>query len=411
MRSTLPAGSHSEWLRGGMVAVVPRSPGLIWVLGLVAGDVMVDGSIRGQRFRPLGLWWTAPVGGVAALSHRAACPFVHTWSGVPCRARHPLVESCTTTTSGEMRAMPRRRRQPQVLPNGLRVHGATPGDARSQHFIESYFEGGLDLRRGMTVFDVGANIGLFSLEVLRRTGGDLELYCFEPARETFEHLKRNVEELFPEAPVRLFRVALANRHGTATLYHRPRLSVTSSLYREAGGDPGSLVRGMVCEPPDRYRNLFPYWLRRLPPQQRAWILRALARWSQAEVVETPCAVTTVSAVVKEHGIDRIDFLKVDVEGAELEVLRGIRPEDWAKIDRLAVEVHDVDGRVQAMRAILRSAGFTEIHVDQEWPFQGTDIYMLHAARTAAGAEPVAALTATDERDASRRNDEGEENHA
>jgi hypothetical protein len=34
-------------------------PGLIWVLGLAAGDVMVDGSIRRGRLRPLGLWWTA----------------------------------------------------------------------------------------------------------------------------------------------------------------------------------------------------------------------------------------------------------------------------------------------------------------------------------------------------------------
>ena len=42
--------------------IVPRVPGLIWVLGLVAGDVMVDGSIRGGRLRPLGLWWTAARG-------------------------------------------------------------------------------------------------------------------------------------------------------------------------------------------------------------------------------------------------------------------------------------------------------------------------------------------------------------
>jgi sterol 3beta-glucosyltransferase len=325
--------------------------------------------------------------------------------------RHVGHGSKQAAVRSQPRATPRRRRQTRVLPSGLRVHGATPGDARSQHFIDGYFEGGLELRSGMTVFDVGANIGLFSLEVLRRTGGDVELYAFEPAAETFEYLNRNVEELFPAAPVRLFRAALGDQRGEATLYHRPRASVTSSLYREAIGDTASLVRGMLREPPDRYRNLFPSWLRGLPPQQRAWILRALARWSQAEVVETTCPVTTVSQVVEEHCIDRIDFLKVDVEAAELDVLRGIRAEDWAKIDRLAVEVHDVDGRVQAMRAILRSAGFTEIHVDQEWPFQGTDIYMLHAARTASGAEPVAALTATDERDASRRNDESEENHA
>ena len=44
---------------GGVVAIVPRAPGLIWVLGLVAGDVMVDRSIRGDRLRPLGLFGIA----------------------------------------------------------------------------------------------------------------------------------------------------------------------------------------------------------------------------------------------------------------------------------------------------------------------------------------------------------------
>ena len=58
-----PPSSHGgEWLWGGVVAIVPRAPGLIWVLGLAAGDVMVDGSIRGERPRPLGLWWTAARG-------------------------------------------------------------------------------------------------------------------------------------------------------------------------------------------------------------------------------------------------------------------------------------------------------------------------------------------------------------
>jgi hypothetical protein len=42
--------------------LVSRMPGLFWVLGPWAGDVMVDGSFRGGRLRPLGLWWTAAGG-------------------------------------------------------------------------------------------------------------------------------------------------------------------------------------------------------------------------------------------------------------------------------------------------------------------------------------------------------------
>ena len=50
-------------MRGlGFEPLVLRMRGLIWVLGPWAGDVMVDGSCRGGRLRPLGLWWTAAGG-------------------------------------------------------------------------------------------------------------------------------------------------------------------------------------------------------------------------------------------------------------------------------------------------------------------------------------------------------------
>ena len=44
---------------GCVSAVGLRAPGLIWVRDLVVGDVMVDGSIRVGRPRPLGLSWVA----------------------------------------------------------------------------------------------------------------------------------------------------------------------------------------------------------------------------------------------------------------------------------------------------------------------------------------------------------------
>ena len=40
---------------------------------------------------------------------------------------------------------------------------------------------------------------------------------------------------------------------------------------------------------------------------------------------------------------RVSLLKVDVEGAELMVMQGIKPEDWAKIDQVALEVSRAAG--------------------------------------------------------------------
>jgi sterol 3beta-glucosyltransferase len=287
---------------------------------------------------------------------------------------------------------PRRRRdRPVVLSNGLRVHGASRFDARYQHFIREYFQPGVEFRPGMTVLDVGANIGMFSLEVLRRCGGDVEVLAFEPATETFAHLERNVRELFPDAPVRLCRCALADRPGEATFYYRPRASGQSSLYREApGGDPQS-IDAALREPPPEYRGgPFQAWFRRLPRGVAEAVLGFGARWGAAEVVEIPCTVTTVSEALRDHAIERVDFLKVDVEGAELEVLRGIERDDWQKIRRLAVEVDDIDQRLQTILELLDTAGFDHVQVKQEWPFEGTNVRMVHAGhRVPIAAAPVA----------------------
>ena len=44
---------------------------------------------------------------------------------------------------------------------------------------------------------------------------------------------------------------------------------------------------------------------------------------------------TVSDLIRNHGLARIDLLKIDVEGAELDVLRGIAHKDWQLIRQVA----------------------------------------------------------------------------
>ena len=54
---------------------------------------------------------------------------------------------------------------------------------------------------------------------------------------------------------------------------------------------------------------------------------------------------------------RIDLLKIDVEGDELEVLRGIAADDWPLIEQIALEVHDREGRLGKVEALLRQQGY------------------------------------------------------
>jgi FkbM family methyltransferase len=271
-------------------------------------------------------------------------------------------------------------RRRYLLSNGLSVYGASRSEARQDdHLFGGYFHSNLALAPGATVLDIGANIGLFSLEVLRRYGTGVRIFACEPAPRSFAFLERNVRELFPDASVSCMRVAVGEQAGRSTLYFRPRVSQLSSLQRGRTYDLQELIDAMLKEPPagiPRSSSRLRRWLR----PRAGKLLRVIAWWMGREVVEIPCEVTTVSSIIKQSGVERVDLLKVDVEGAELAVLRGITAEDWQKIRELVSEVHDIDGRVETIRGMLKSAGFARINFSQEWPFEGTNIYMLEASR-------------------------------
>lgn len=268
-----------------------------------------------------------------------------------------------------------------MLPNGLAVYGASRGDVRFYQLIRDYFESGIDVRPGMTVVDAGANIGMFALEVLQRSDGDVNLLAYEPAPDTFADLERNLRALFPSARARAFPCALGARSGEATLYHRPRAPVLSSLYSESLTDRGRVADAMLRQdPPVAYRDVLPGWFRRLPRPLTAKVLERGMRRRDEAVVETRCIVKTVSEVIREHGLETIDLLKIDVEGSELDVLHGIEAPDWPKLHEVVLEVHDIDGRLAVVVDLLERAGFARVATAQEWLFDGTNVHMVSAGR-------------------------------
>ena len=50
---------------------------------------------------------------------------------------------------------------------------------------------------------------------------------------------------------------------------------------------------------------------------------------------------------------------MDVEGAELDVLRGISAPDWVKVKAVVVEVHDTADNLNSVRSILLNNGYVE----------------------------------------------------
>jgi FkbM family methyltransferase len=54
--------------------------------------------------------------------------------------------------------------------------------------------------------------------------------------------------------------------------------------------------------------------------------------------EERCALCTLSEVLAQQHLAHVDLLKIDVEGAELDVLRGVLPADWPRIRQVPASV-------------------------------------------------------------------------
>lgn len=132
---------------------------------------------------------------------------------------------------------------------------------------------------GHVVFDVGANIGLISQPAAWLVGRRGQVHAFEPSPAVSESLRRRVE-LLRLRNVVTNRCAVGRTVGQATLYE----------YESFHGGASSL--------------------------------RPETRTAGPHDHETTVPVDSIDRYVASCGIQRVDFIKIDVEGAELEVLEG-----------------------------------------------------------------------------------------
>lgn len=152
---------------------------------------------------------------------------------------------------------------------------------------------------GRTMLDVGANAGLHAL-CGRSTFA--RVHAFEPNPTTAERLARNVRLSGAEEHVRVHRVALSDRSGSALISVEPGHSGASRL----GGDPSG----------------------------------------SAEV-----RLDTLDAIAEREGIAQVDLVKIDVEGHEASVVRGGRRLLERDRPRIVVELGGVE-RLRAFRPLL-----------------------------------------------------------
>ncbi len=192
-------------------------------------------------------------------------------------------------------------------------------------------------RAGDIVIDVGANIGMFAVYLQWNARG-VNVHCFEPSVSSFGRLKANIELNKIGSVVRAYNVAVSAQEGTANL------SAGQSLVRSIVGNDAAADNGSARAAGETVRTI------------------------------------DLNAAIDMAGAARIDLLKIDVEGAEVEILNGAAAASWQKIERVVVEIHDNirPGTHRAVTTAIAKAGLRVVR-EIDLP-NGAGPTILHARR-------------------------------
>ena len=130
------------------------------------------------------------------------------------------------------------------------------------------------LRPSDTVVDIGANVGFLTRKFASLVGNQGKVLAFEPDPATFDFLLYNTQRL-PQVSV--FQEAVSDRIGAMSFYLHPTSGMSNSLVNA---------------------------------------------WKDGRTIQVK--TSTLDAWAQDHEIGCIRLVKIDVEGAELLVLRGMR---------------------------------------------------------------------------------------
>lgn len=258
------------------------------------------------------------------------------------------------------------------LPNGVGI--VQLNEHETDFFYQQIFADQTNFRHGITlnegdcVFDVGANIGLFTL-FAQQVCPSARVFAFEPIPEIFKALEINSSLHGNSA--KLFNCGLAEREQSVEFVFYPNSTSQSGRYGDEA-DEREVLR-MIID------NVKAEDTKEAGQVNQNKVLEEIVE-QRVRGERVVCNLKTLSQVIREQGVERIDLLKIDVEKSELDVLGGIEESDWSRIKQLVIEAHDRNGQVAKLVQLLRDRGFNVI-AEQDRYLRGSSLYNVYASRS------------------------------
>jgi FkbM family methyltransferase len=170
------------------------------------------------------------------------------------------------------------------------------------------------IRQGMTVLDIGANMGSYTIWAAHQGA---RVYALEPERNNVVRLEANIQLNKLQPNIIVVPDAIFSHTGVV------RLAVSAL-------SPGGHTTGVI------------------------------------DGVEVP-SVTIADLLIREN-IDSVDILKIDVEGAEYEIFGSIEKETFSKINSIVGEYHLRPGRLENFQTLYKILSPHYAHVKSYYPF-------------------------------------------
>jgi FkbM family methyltransferase len=141
------------------------------------------------------------------------------------------------------------------------------------------------IERGDIVLDIGANVGAHTIAFSHMVGAEGKVIALEPVPANFERLRETVSR-------------------------RARYSNVEVLQAAAGNPAVAGVSVIVKVPGDDFT-------------QASLVEHSAGSWQESsDVREYEATLTSLDAEAARIRLERLDFVKIDVEGGELDVMKG-----------------------------------------------------------------------------------------
>jgi len=174
------------------------------------------------------------------------------------------------------------------------------------------------VKRSTTIFDIGANTGVYSL-IAACLNPDSRVFALEPIERVFQRMVRNVE--LNKYKIHCLPMAASNFDGRATVYDTPTDHIYSVTVNKNLNNPGTAI------------------------------------------VPTEISTVRLDSIIEDNKIQHIDLMKIDVETHEPEVLQGMGQYLMKFCPTILIEVlNDEIGK--RIEQLVKDNGYLYFNIDE-----------------------------------------------